>query len=88
MLSSDTKSDVEGLRWVLIRRSALGIAFMAVASLATLRYAVYVNQQRKEEAKAEAAREKAKADAAREKAEAEEEKRRSLQASPLEDDVS
>lgn len=79
MLSSDTKSDVEGLRWVLIRRSALGIAFMAVASLATLRYAVYVNQQRKEEAKAEAAREKA---------EAEEEKRRSLQASPLEDDVS
>ena len=51
MLSSDTKSDVEGLRWVLIRRSALGIAFMAVASLATLRYAAYVNQQRKEEAR-------------------------------------
>ena len=78
MLSSDTKSDVEGLRWVLIRRSALGIAFMAVASLATLRYAAYVNQQRKEEAKAEAAREKAEA----------EEKRRSLQASPLEGGVS
>lgn len=65
MLSSDTKSDIEGLRWVIIRRSALGIAFMAVASLATLRYASYVNQQRKEEA-------------AREKREAEEQKRREL----------
>lgn len=79
MLSSDTKSDVEGLRWVLIRRSALGIAFMAVASLATLRYAAYVNQQRKEEAKAEAAREKA---------EAEEEKRRGMQAPTFEGGVS
>ncbi|PKS10004.1 hypothetical protein jhhlp_004628 [Lomentospora prolificans] len=49
LLSSDTKSDIEGLRWVLIRRSALGIAFMAVVSLATLRYAAYVKQQRKEE---------------------------------------
>ncbi|KAL2107254.1 hypothetical protein VUR80DRAFT_5518 [Thermomyces stellatus] len=65
VLSSDTKSDIEGLRWVIIRRSALGIAFMAVASLATLRYASYVNQQRKEEA-------------ARAKREAEEEKRRDL----------
>lgn len=65
MLSGDTKSDVEGLRWVLIRRSALGIAFMAVASLATLRYAAYVNNQRKEEA-------------ARAKAKAEEEKQKEL----------
>ena len=62
MLSSDTKSDVEGLRWVLIRRSALGIAFMAVVSLATLRYASYVNQQRKEEAAREKAEEERRRD--------------------------
>ncbi|CAI4219192.1 unnamed protein product [Parascedosporium putredinis] len=49
-LAPDMKSDIEGLRWILIRRSALGIAFMAVVSLATLRYAAYVKQQRKEEA--------------------------------------
>ncbi|SPO02872.1 uncharacterized protein DNG_05550 [Cephalotrichum gorgonifer] len=65
MLSSDTKSDIEGLRWVLIRRSALGMAFMAVVSLATLRYAAYVNQQRKEEAERKR-KAKAKAKAAEE----------------------
>jgi hypothetical protein len=51
MLSSDAKSEIEGVRWILIRRSVLGILFMAVLTLGTLRYATYVKQERKEEAK-------------------------------------
>lgn len=49
-LNSDAKSDIEGLRWVLIRRSALGIIFMAVLTLGTLRYATYVSRRRQKEA--------------------------------------
>ena len=33
MLSSDSKSEIESLRWILIRRSVLGIIFMAVLTL-------------------------------------------------------
>ncbi|KAH8668341.1 hypothetical protein BX600DRAFT_510444 [Xylariales sp. PMI_506] len=54
ILTSDAKSDIEGLRWVLIRRSVLGILFMAVLTLGTLRYATYVNHERKREAEAKA----------------------------------
>lgn len=50
MLNSDAKSDIEGLRWVLIRRSVLGIIFMAVLTLGTLRYATFVSHQRQREA--------------------------------------
>ncbi|CAM1505436.1 Fc.00g110730.m01.CDS01 [Cosmosporella sp. VM-42] len=49
-LSSDAKSDIEAVRWILIRRSVLGILFMAVLTLGTLRYATYVGQQRQKEA--------------------------------------
>jgi hypothetical protein len=38
-LNSDSKSEVEGLRWVLTRRSVLGILFMALMVLASLKYA-------------------------------------------------
>lgn len=41
MLNSDAKSEVEGLRWVLTRRSAIGILFMAFMVLTSLRYATY-----------------------------------------------
>ncbi|XDG01085.1 hypothetical protein ABKA04_000700 [Annulohypoxylon sp. FPYF3050] len=53
-LNSDSRSDIEGLRWVLIRRSVLGILFMAVCTLGTLRYATYLKheRQREEERKA------------------------------------
>ncbi len=54
MLNSDAKSDIEGLRWVLIRRSAMGIVLMAFMALATLRYASHTKQQRKEETKRQA----------------------------------
>ncbi|KAI1423591.1 hypothetical protein F5Y12DRAFT_527251 [Xylaria sp. FL1777] len=50
-LNSDSRSDIEGLRWVLIRRSVLGILFMAVLTLSTIRYATYVSHERQREAK-------------------------------------
>lgn len=40
-LNSDSKSEVEGLRWVLTRRSVLAIVFMALMVLSSLRYASY-----------------------------------------------
>ncbi|KAH7170279.1 hypothetical protein EDB81DRAFT_159014 [Dactylonectria macrodidyma] len=50
MLTSDAKSDIEAVRWILIRRSVLGILFMAVLTLGTLRYATYVSHERQREA--------------------------------------
>ncbi|GJN77274.1 hypothetical protein PLIIFM63780_000764 [Purpureocillium lilacinum] len=50
LLSSDSKSEIEGVRWILIRRSVLGIIFMAILTLGVLRYATYTRQQRKKEA--------------------------------------
>jgi len=49
-LNSDARSDIEALRWVLIRRSVLGIIFMAFLTLGTLRYASYVSHERQKEA--------------------------------------
>lgn len=49
MLNSDARSEVEGLRWVLIRRSVLGIVFMAVLIFGSLRYATYLNHERAKE---------------------------------------
>ncbi|KAI9746403.1 MAG: hypothetical protein M1818_000116 [Claussenomyces sp. TS43310] len=40
-LNSDSKSEVEGLRWVLTRRSVLAIVFIALMVLSSLRYASY-----------------------------------------------
>ncbi|KXJ97713.1 hypothetical protein Micbo1qcDRAFT_230294 [Microdochium bolleyi] len=45
-LTSDAKSDIEGLRWILSRRSVVGILFMAFMTLATLRYGSYVNHEK------------------------------------------
>ncbi|KAI3337599.1 hypothetical protein HD806DRAFT_529160 [Xylariaceae sp. AK1471] len=53
-LNSDSRSEIEGLRWVLIRRSVLGILFMAILTLSTLRYATYVSHERKREAEEKA----------------------------------
>ncbi|KAL7626589.1 hypothetical protein AAE478_003361 [Parahypoxylon ruwenzoriense] len=55
-LNSDSRSDIEGLRWVLIRRSVSGIIFMAVLTLGTLRYATYVKHERQKEAEEKARR--------------------------------
>lgn len=45
MLNSDSKSEVEGLRWVLTRRSVMGILFMAFMVLTSLRYASYKSHE-------------------------------------------
>ncbi|KAL6885094.1 hypothetical protein HDV57DRAFT_492048 [Trichoderma longibrachiatum] len=50
MLSSDSKSEIEGVRWILIRRSVVGILFMAICMLGTIRYATYVSHERQREA--------------------------------------
>jgi hypothetical protein len=60
MLNSDSKSDIEALRWVLIRRSALGIIFMAVLTLGSLRYASYISHERQKKEADKAAREATK----------------------------
>ncbi|OIW33491.1 hypothetical protein CONLIGDRAFT_628396 [Coniochaeta ligniaria NRRL 30616] len=49
MLNSDARSEVEGLRWVLIRRSVLGIVFMAFLIFSSLRYGSYVSHERAKE---------------------------------------
>ncbi|KAK4455902.1 hypothetical protein QBC34DRAFT_444669 [Podospora aff. communis PSN243] len=50
MLNSDMKSEIEALRWVLIRRSVIGIVCLVVLTFGTLRYASYVSHERKKEA--------------------------------------
>ncbi|KAL2039111.1 hypothetical protein N7G274_008160 [Stereocaulon virgatum] len=50
-LNSDSKSEVEGLRWVLTRRAAMGIATMALLILGTLRYSSYKVHERELEAR-------------------------------------
>ncbi|KAL7911091.1 hypothetical protein GGI35DRAFT_446456 [Trichoderma velutinum] len=49
MLTSDSKSEIEGVRWILIRRSVVGILFMAILTLGTIRYATYVSHERQRE---------------------------------------
>ncbi|KAI9788535.1 MAG: hypothetical protein M1835_002221 [Candelina submexicana] len=41
MLNSDSKSEVEGLRWILTRRAAIAIGTMAFLILGSLRYSSY-----------------------------------------------
>lgn len=54
MLNSDAKSEIEGLRWVLTRRSVMGILFMAFMVLTSLRYASYKAHEHEENRKREA----------------------------------
>jgi hypothetical protein len=54
MLNSDSKSEVEGLRWVLTRRSVMGILFMAFMVLTSLRYASYKSHEDEVKKKKEA----------------------------------
>lgn len=55
-LNSDSKSEVEGLRWVLTRRAVFGIAGMALLILGSLRYGSYRKHEMEVEAKRKAAR--------------------------------
>ncbi|KAL8931193.1 MAG: hypothetical protein Q9216_007259, partial [Gyalolechia sp. 2 TL-2023] len=50
-LMSGSKSEVEGLRWVLTRRAAMAIASMALLILGSLRYTTYWLHVREQEAR-------------------------------------
>jgi cytochrome c-type biogenesis protein CcmH/NrfG len=59
-LNSDAKSEVEGFRWVLTRRSVLAIVFMALMVLSSLRFASYrAHEQEVEQKRRENLREQA-----------------------------
>ncbi|TGJ81674.1 hypothetical protein E0Z10_g7091 [Xylaria hypoxylon] len=53
-LNSDSRSEIEGLRWVLIKRSVWGILIMACLTFGTIRYATYVSHEKQREAKEKA----------------------------------
>ncbi|EJT81422.1 hypothetical protein GGTG_01402 [Gaeumannomyces tritici R3-111a-1] len=50
-LTSDAKSDIEGLRWVLIRRGILGLIFMGLISVGSIRYGSYINHDKQKRAR-------------------------------------
>lgn len=50
-LAGESKSEIEGVRWILIRRAVLGIIFMAFLAISTVRYATWLSQERAREAK-------------------------------------
>lgn len=58
LLNSDSKSEVEGLRWVLTRRAALAIAIAALMTLISLNYSSYLMRERDEAEKRLAAAKK------------------------------
>lgn len=45
LLNSDSKSEVESMRWILAKRSVWGILFMAFSVLTSLRYASYKSHE-------------------------------------------
>ena len=51
-LNSDSRSEVEGLRWILTRRAAAAIIISALMVLGALRYSVYMSQVQKREREA------------------------------------
>ncbi|TVY58071.1 Uncharacterized protein LSUE1_G009452 [Lachnellula suecica] len=55
LLNSDSKSEVEGLRWILTRRSVMAIIFMAFMVLTSLRYASYKSHEEEVQRKKEVA---------------------------------
>ncbi|KAJ2904248.1 hypothetical protein MKZ38_008459 [Zalerion maritima] len=50
-LNSDAKSDIEGVRWVIMRMAAGGIGFVALLALIMFNYVSTKKKERKEEAK-------------------------------------
>ncbi|KAI9673100.1 MAG: hypothetical protein M1829_004414 [Trizodia sp. TS-e1964] len=48
LLNSDAKSDIEGLRWVLVRRAAIAIVTMALLILSSIKYSSVVHERENE----------------------------------------
>jgi hypothetical protein len=51
LLNSDSRSEVEGLRWVLTRRAAMAIGLSALMMLGTLKYSSYLIHEEEERLK-------------------------------------
>lgn len=54
-LSSEMRSEAEGLRWVLTRRTALALVFLVSMAILTLRFGTYMEKKREGERKKHAA---------------------------------
>lgn len=52
-LNSDSRSEIEAVRWVVARRAVLGLVFMVLLSLSMLRYSSYLSHANEKEAKRE-----------------------------------
>ncbi|KAF3770368.1 hypothetical protein M406DRAFT_248894 [Cryphonectria parasitica EP155] len=52
-LNSDSKSEIEAVRWVVTRRAVAGIIFMVIFSLGVLRYSSYISHENQKEAQKE-----------------------------------
>lgn len=50
-LSSEMRSEAEGLRWVLTRRTALALVFLVTMAILTLRFATYMEKKQEAERK-------------------------------------
>ncbi|KAM3536679.1 hypothetical protein MY4038_000134 [Beauveria bassiana] len=75
-LTSDAKTEIEGVRWVLIWRSVLGILVMAFLTIGTLRLATYEKQRKQEEERVRKAEEaQRRAEEARQRREDEKQRR-------------
>ncbi|KAM3508505.1 hypothetical protein MY10362_001163 [Beauveria mimosiformis] len=75
-LTSDAKTEIEGVRWVLIWRSVLGIIVMAILTIGTVRLATYEKQRKQEEERARKAEEaQRRAEEARQRREDEKQRR-------------
>ncbi|KAL9617576.1 MAG: hypothetical protein Q9160_007646 [Pyrenula sp. 1 TL-2023] len=59
LLNSDSKSEVEGLRWILTRRAALALSISAFMCMGALNYNSYRNQKKEQEEQKIAAAKKA-----------------------------
>ncbi|ATY66713.1 hypothetical protein A9K55_000546 [Cordyceps militaris] len=86
-LTSDAKTEIEGVRWVLIWRSVLGIVVMAFLTLGTLRLATYEKQRKQEEERVRKAEEgQRRAEEAKQRREEERERRKEEDRRRREDD--
>lgn len=52
-LNSDSRSEIEAVRWVVARRAVIGLLFMVALSLSMLRYSSYLSHASEKEARRE-----------------------------------
>lgn len=52
-MNSDSKSQIEAVRWVLVRRAVIGLFFMVIVSLIVIQCSSIASQEQKKEKKKE-----------------------------------